>query len=108
LKSISDELDFAMPPINEFVSAEGKFRHARFAVHVAVRPWLWRRTIALARNSSRASQALCGALADYLGRETSPRASLVAELNPTKVGQEFAGAHTLARAEAHTRSDGKH
>ncbi len=116
LKSISDELDFAMPPINEFVSVEGKFRHARFAVHVAVRPWLWRRTIALARNSSRASRALCGALADYLGREssqTSPGASLLGELNPTKVGQsevgqEFAGAHTIAGAGAHTQVKGKH
>jgi nucleoside phosphorylase len=116
LKSISDELDFAMPPINEFVSVEGRFRHARFALHVAVRPWFWRRTIALARNSSKASHALCAALADYLGRETVqtlPSASLLAELNPTnvgqtEVGQEFASAHTIATAEAHTQSDGKH
>jgi adenosylhomocysteine nucleosidase len=107
LKSISDELDFAMPPINEFVSVEGKFRHARFAVHVAVRPWLWWRTIALARNSSKASEALCGALADYLGRGTSPGASLLAELNTARVGPEFAGAHTIAGAEVHTQADGK-
>ncbi len=110
LKSISDELDFAMPPINEFVSTDGKFRHARFAVHVAVRPWLWRQTIALARNSSRASHALCDALADYLGREnaqTSPGASLLAELNLTQLGQECAGAHTIAGAEAHTQADEK-
>jgi adenosylhomocysteine/aminodeoxyfutalosine nucleosidase len=69
LKSISDELDFAMPPINEFVSVEGKFRHARFAVYVAVRPWLWWRTIALARNSARASRALCRAIESYLMRD---------------------------------------
>jgi adenosylhomocysteine nucleosidase len=68
LKAISDELDFAMPPVNEFVSAEGKFRHARFAVHVAVRPWLWGRTIALARNSARAARALRGAIDSYLKR----------------------------------------
>src|SRR5271170_74362 len=79
LKSISDEVDFAMPPINEFVSVEGKFRHARFAIHVMVRPWLWWRTIALARNSSKASRALCGALVSYLARETPSGQSLPAE-----------------------------
>jgi adenosylhomocysteine nucleosidase len=66
LKAISDELDFAMPPINEFVSVEGQFRHARFALHIAVRPWFWGSTIALARNSARAARALCGALESYL------------------------------------------
>ena len=62
LKAISDELDFAMPPMNQFVSHEGKFGYARFAMHVALRPWLWGRTIALARNSLRASRALCAAV----------------------------------------------
>lgn len=70
LKSISDEFDFAMPPINRFVSVEGRFRHARFATHVAVRPWLWGRTVALARNSGHAARALCRAIQEYLERET--------------------------------------
>lgn len=69
LKSISDEFDFAMPPINQFVSVKGRFRHARFATHVAVRPWLWGRTVALARNSGRAAQALCRAIQEYLEHE---------------------------------------
>ncbi len=68
LKAISDELDFAMPPMNQFVSHEGKFGYARFAMHVVVRPWLWGRTIALARNSLRASRALCAAVEGYLKR----------------------------------------
>ncbi|MGA9559233.1 MAG: hypothetical protein WBR11_20430 [Terriglobales bacterium] len=68
LKAISDEFDFAMPPINEFVSVAGQFRHARFALHVAVRPWFWGSTIALARNSARAARALCGAIESYLKR----------------------------------------
>jgi nucleoside phosphorylase len=68
LKAISDELDFAMPPMNQFVSREGKFRYGRFAVHVALRPWLWGRTIALARNSLKASHALCLAVEAYLER----------------------------------------
>ncbi|MGA9355476.1 MAG: hypothetical protein WBV46_17425 [Terriglobales bacterium] len=68
LKAISDEFDFAMPPVNEFVSVGGQFRHARFAMHVAMRPWFWGRTIALARNSARAARALCGAIESYLER----------------------------------------
>jgi nucleoside phosphorylase len=66
LKSISDELDFAMPPVNEFVSPLGGFQHAAFAVHVALRPWLWGKTITLARNSARASKTLCAAIERYL------------------------------------------
>lgn len=69
LKSISDELDFAMPPVSEFVSPQGKFRHAGFGLHVAIRPWLWARTIALAKNSARASKTLCAAIGEYLDRE---------------------------------------
>ena len=69
LKSISDELDFAMPPINGFVSHEGQFRHVPFALHVAMRPWLWGRTIALGRNSARAARTLCQAIKSYLNRE---------------------------------------
>lgn len=70
LKAISDAADFSMPPMERFISSDGQFRSARFALHVAVRPWLWGRTIALAWNSARASRALCGAIAAYLRRES--------------------------------------
>ena len=69
IKAISDEFDFAMPPVGEFVSAQGKFRHARFALHIGLRPWLWARTMALANNSARASKTLCAAIEKYLDRE---------------------------------------
>ncbi len=69
LKAISDAADFSLPALDRFVADDGSFHSVRFACHVALRPWLWRTTIALARNSSKASQALCGALASYLGRE---------------------------------------
>ncbi|MFY9562346.1 MAG: hypothetical protein WAQ52_19105 [Terriglobales bacterium] len=68
LKAVSDEAAFAMPPVEKFVEADGSFGSARFALYVAMRPWLWGRTIALARNSARASRALCSALEQYLGR----------------------------------------
>lgn len=69
LKAISDTLDFAMPPVQKFVSTKGQFRFAAFALHVSLRPWLWWRTIALARNSAKASHALCAAIGSYLKEE---------------------------------------
>jgi len=68
-KAISDAADFSLPALDRFVAHDGSFQAVRFMCHVALRPWLWGSTIALARNSTKASQALCGALASYLGRE---------------------------------------
>jgi adenosylhomocysteine nucleosidase len=69
LKAISDAADFSLPSIDSFVAHDGSFQSAKFACHVILRPWLWGTTIALARNSSKASHALCGALMSYLNRE---------------------------------------
>ncbi len=69
LKAISDTVDFAMPPVQKFVGANGCFQKVGFGVHVAMRPWLWWRTMALARNSARASATLCAAIRTYLERE---------------------------------------
>jgi adenosylhomocysteine nucleosidase len=116
LKAISDAADFRLPAMDrfvaDFVADDGSFRSVRFACHVARRPWLWGTTIALARNSSKASRALCGALVSYLGREilrhqTLPAESLVAELNPTKVRPEFASAHTNTGTQSHTQAERK-
>ena|ERR1035438_8585293 len=77
LKAISDAADFSMPPMERFISTDGKFRSAEFAFHISLRPWFWGRTIRLARNSARASRSLCAAIKEYIGRET-----FAAELNP--------------------------
>jgi adenosylhomocysteine nucleosidase len=69
LKAISDASDFAMPPTGRFVSSDGRFRSAAFGAYVAVRPWFWGRTILLARDSARASRALCAAIEEYCKRE---------------------------------------
>src|SRR5450759_2336370 len=73
LKVISDAADFSLPAMDRFVADDGRFHSASFACHVALRPWLWGTTIALARNSSKASRALCGAIASYLVRAASCR-----------------------------------
>jgi len=58
-KAISDEADFAMPPMAGFINASGNFQSGKFAVWAALRPWQWARVAALARNSARATRALC-------------------------------------------------
>lgn len=59
VKAISDEWDFDFPSMERFVDSNGRFLEARFALFAAVRPWLWREVGRLARNSNRASLALC-------------------------------------------------
>ncbi len=65
LKVISDEADFEMPPMEPFIDSGGKFRTGAFAAYVAVRPWLWLRVLQLARNSTKAANALCEWLRQY-------------------------------------------
>ena len=62
LKVISDEFDFSFPAVERFVDPDGRFSEGRFAMYAAVRPWLWAQVARLARNSGRASRALCESL----------------------------------------------
>lgn len=121
LKVISDDADFSFPAIDCFVGDDGSFRSTSFVGYVAMRPWLWGTTLTLARNSSKASHALCGALTGYLSDENFARRplseplsgqlpvgeSLAAGLNPTKVSPQFAGAHTCIDTQAHTEASQK-
>lgn len=66
VKAVSDEIDFEFPAMERFVDADGMFSQGGFAWHIAVRPWLWPRVLRLARNSGRASRALCAYL-DTIG-----------------------------------------
>ena len=75
LKVISDEFDFDLPDAERFVDSDGRFREGRFAVYAAQRPWLWGRVIRLARNSARATQALCRCLSEICGAPATPTGS---------------------------------
>jgi adenosylhomocysteine nucleosidase len=59
VKVISDEFDFSFPSIERFIDSDGQFLVGRFAWFTALRPWLWPQVARLARNSNRASVALC-------------------------------------------------
>jgi len=58
IKTVSDELDFELPPLMRFFR-EGEFQTARFVLHISIRPWLWLRVFRLARNTKIASENLC-------------------------------------------------
>jgi adenosylhomocysteine nucleosidase len=115
LKAISDNDDFDMPELDRFVASDGTFRSFGFACHVVLRPWLWPMTVKLARNSARASRALCMALANRLARDTTVlqigSESLTSNLNQIDLNKTVnsvcAGAHTRMAVESHTRPSGK-
>jgi adenosylhomocysteine nucleosidase len=58
IKVISDGADFNMGGLAGFATEDGQFREGAFALHAAVRPWMWGRLMSLARNSSKAVKAL--------------------------------------------------
>jgi adenosylhomocysteine nucleosidase len=55
IKSISDALEFELAGIELFHTAAGDFREAAFGLHVALRPWLWKPVMKMARNSKLAA-----------------------------------------------------
>ena len=57
-KAISDDLGFEMPSMARFIDAEGQFKTASFVSFSALRPWMWKPVIMLARNSRKATQKL--------------------------------------------------
>jgi adenosylhomocysteine nucleosidase len=66
VKAISDELDSQLPPLNRFVDGSGHFQTSRFVTWTSLRPQWWPATIRLARNSQRATRALCGWLGAHV------------------------------------------
>lgn len=58
VKAISDEADFAMPPLSRFVDEEGRLHTGRFAAWASVRPAVWWKLVQLGRNSGLAAKAL--------------------------------------------------
>ena len=85
VKAISDEADFAMPPMNRFVDVAGYFQTGKFAAWAALRPWQWLRIAALARNSGRASRALCDWLTTNL--TTGSQTKEIVTLNTPELSQ---------------------
>jgi adenosylhomocysteine nucleosidase len=78
VKVISDEIGFAMPPMQRFIAAGGSFETSRFVRFALARPWLWPALLRLAGNSSRAAQALSSYLQHMIEKST-PQADASSE-----------------------------
>ncbi len=76
VKAISDAADFALPPVDAFITPAGRFRTANFGFFLLLRPWLWPRAVRLARNSSQASRALSAHLIQMIESQTIHPTSL--------------------------------
>ena len=76
LKSISDELDFPMPPLQRFIKTNGSLAKARLLWFLLLRPWHWQAAIALARNSRVASLALTQVLRHQIDKQLEAAAAL--------------------------------
>src|SRR5438477_568147 len=76
LKSISDELDFPMPPLQRFIQANGSLAKARLFLFLLLCPWHWQAAIALARNSRLASLALTQVLRHQIDKQLEAAGAL--------------------------------
>ena len=62
IKAISDEADFELEGLSRFSTEDGRFREAAFAMYAVVRPRMWGKVAALARNSNKAIASLTAAV----------------------------------------------
>ena len=58
IKSISDDAEFDMPPLNRFID-NGKFDTRRFLIYIALHPRWWRALGKIKKNSEIATEKLC-------------------------------------------------
>ena len=61
IKSISDDAEFEMPPLNRFID-NGKFDTRRFLIYVALHPRWWGTLGKIKKNSEIATEKLCQAV----------------------------------------------
>jgi hypothetical protein len=85
VKAISDELEFPMPKMDQFVDAEGNFVTSRFVLHAALRPRLWPAVFQLARNSSRAAKALARVISALIEHQYLTANAIESGIEPDKL-----------------------
>ena len=66
IKAVSDAHDFELSSLSRFASAHGHFRTGAFALHTALRPQTWRKTMQLGSGSQRALRNLTEALKEIV------------------------------------------
>jgi adenosylhomocysteine nucleosidase len=66
VKGISDGFADKLPDFNRFMSSDGQFKLARFAVFVLVRPWYWPALVRMGENSRMAARGIRETLLNIL------------------------------------------
>ncbi|MGO8718917.1 MAG: phosphorylase [Acidobacteriaceae bacterium] len=66
LRAVSDLVDDDVPDFGAFTDERGGFREGRFAMYVALHPWMVPTAVKLGKQSARASQAIAQALRQIL------------------------------------------
>ena len=62
VKAVSDNLEFELPPLNPFVTADGSFQSGRFTLWAALRPQWWPKIAQLKRISDQGATTLANLL----------------------------------------------
>lgn len=79
VKAVSDEADFPMPPLGQFVDEDGKLRRAAVVAYAAVRPASWIVLMRLARNAGVAARRLAAAVEPMLAANSLKNLNLTTE-----------------------------
>jgi len=66
VKAISDEIDFELPPLQEFVDADGRFQGVRFGFWAACHPQWWPAIAQLKKRSDLAAEKLAVKLKEVI------------------------------------------
>jgi adenosylhomocysteine nucleosidase len=73
IKGVSDGLSAELPDLNRFLSARGQLRMVPFLIYLALRPRYWRSVAQLGRNSSKAAQAICDLVLEFMEQQNFDR-----------------------------------
>jgi hypothetical protein len=73
IKGVSDGPADRLPDFNRFLSAEGRFRLARFSVFAVLRPWHWTVLARMGRHSQQSARAMRDTLLAAFDGPGTPR-----------------------------------
>ena len=66
IKGVSDGAGASLPDLNPFIDPRGQLRLLPFLAHLSLRPGYWKSIAELNRNSTKAAQAMCDLILEFL------------------------------------------
>ena len=89
VKAVSDNLEFDLPPLNQFVDAEGRFQNLQFAAWASVRPWWWPNIAQLKRISDRGAHALAELLKSIIHDQAPTARAMISGSSAASVTTKY-------------------